>query len=260
MKILKFITSFICHTLLIPIFLLLTLSLTWYVLPAFQTTFLGAWILNIFSAPEIFIVTLCLIGSAIIFSILGKILSVIRNSKIKNFYTHLLTWLIAIVLVVEALFTFFMSGTLQTVAIELNLFRKIVIGVGVLAMFLHRILYKKLGKLIDRKIQAYDTAKELNANGRSSVVWVQILKTIDFIFPEIILLSTLCFAVSFEVSLYFIFILTSFIIPIIGNIICDKRVKKEAIRKEEEAREAIVNETAEAVVGLLNSQQKGGNP
>mgnify|MGYP003306673961 CR=1 FL=1 len=33
--------------------------------------------------------------------------------------------------------------------------------------------------------------------------------------------------------------------------VCDKRVKKEAIRKAEEEREATVNQTAEAVVELL---------
>ena len=125
-------------------------------------------------------------------------------------------------------------------------------------MVLYGILHKKLGKLVDRKIQAYDTAKELNANGRSSVIFVQILKTLDFIFPEFILLLTLCFAFNFEISLYFIFILAAFIIPIIGNMVCDKRVKKEAIRKAEEEREISVNETAEAVVDLLK-KTSGGN-
>ena len=39
------------------------------------------------------------------------------------------------------------------------------------------------------KLGMIDTAKELNANGRSSVVWMNILKTLDFICPELILLS-----------------------------------------------------------------------
>ena len=47
MKILKFILSFICYTILIPIFLTLTLSLTWYTLPAIQTTFIGDWLLTV---------------------------------------------------------------------------------------------------------------------------------------------------------------------------------------------------------------------
>jgi hypothetical protein len=124
-------------------------------------------------------------------------------------------------------------------------------------MLLYGLLHKKLGKLVDRKIQAYDTAKELNANGRSSVILTQILKAIDLIFPEVILLATLCFAFNIEVSLYFIFILASFIIPLIGNMVCDKRVKLEAKRNLEEEREVVVNETATAVVDLL--KQQGGN-
>ena len=119
-------------------------------------------------------------------------------------------------------------------------------------MGLYGLLHKKFGKLIDRKLQAYDTAKELNANGRSSVVWVNLLKVIDFVFPEIILLAVLCFSFNFELSLYFIFIIVSFLIPIIGNMVCDKRVKREAVRKQEEEREVTVNETAEAVVKLIN--------
>ena len=117
--------------------------------------------------------------------------------------------------------------------------------------------HKKLSKIVDRKLQAYDTAKELNINGRSSVVWVNLLKTIDFIFPEFLLLLMLCFSFSMEVSLYFIIILCSFLIPIIGNMVCDKRVRKEAIRKDIEKQEAQVNATAEAVADLL--RQNGGN-
>ena len=48
------------------------------------------------------------------------------------------------------------------------------------------------------------------------------------------------------------------LIPIIGNMICDKRVKIEAVKKEEEKVEAQVNATAEAVADLL--AQKGSNP
>ena len=254
----KFIGSFISHIALIPICLALTLCLTWYVLPAFQTTIVGEWLLTILNEQEIFIVTIALIGGLILFTIFACLFNVIKSSKANNFYTHILTWLIAIVLAIEALFTFFVSGTLSTMSIDLTLWRKIIIGIGVLAMLLYGMLHKKLGKLVDRKIQAYDTAKELNANGRSSVVWVNILKTIDFIFPEFILLLVLCFAFNFEISLYFIFIIAAFIIPVIGNMICDKRVKKEAVRKEQEKVEAQIGATAEAVVDLLNRTQ-GGN-
>jgi hypothetical protein len=53
-----------------------------------------------------------LIGSALLFFILGKVFNVVRVSKLNNFYTHFITWLLAICLVSEALLTFFISGTL----------------------------------------------------------------------------------------------------------------------------------------------------
>ena len=252
---LKFIASFICYAICTPIFLVLTFALAWYVLPAIQTTFVGEWLLSLVSAQEIFIISLCLIGGAILFYILGNIFNTVKNSKVKNFYTHMLTWCLAILLIAESLFIFFVSDSLQTVAIELTLFRKIAIGAGVFSLLLYQILSKKVGELVDRRIQAYDTAKELNANGRSSVIGMQILKTLDFIFPEAIILLVLCFAFNFEISLYFIFILASFALPVIGNIICDKRARKEAIQKSEEEKFTVVNETAEAVVELLKEQQ-----
>lgn len=231
---------------------MLTLVATWYILPAFQTTFIGKNILKLLTTQEIFIISLSLIGGLILFLILGKLFNNIKNSKLNNFYTHILTWLLALSLVTEALFTFFVSNTLSTTAFELTMARKVSIGIGVLLMGIYGLLHKKLGKLIDRKLQAYDTAKELNANGRSSVIWVNLLKVIDFVFPEIILLAVLCFSFNFELSLYFIFIIISFFIPIIGNMVCDKRVKREAVRKQEEEREITVNETAEAVAKLIN--------
>lgn len=251
----KFIGSFISHIALIVICISLTLCLTWYTLPAFKTTFAGEWLLTILNDQEIFIITIALICSLILFTIFAHIFKVFKSSKVNNFYTHMITWLIAIVLAFESLFTFFVSNTLSTKQFEFNLLRKIAIGVGVLSMFLYGIFHNKLGKIIDRKIQAYDTAKELNANGRSSVIWVQILKTLDFIFPEFILLLVLCFAFNFEISLYFIFIIAAFTIPVIGNMICDKRVKKEAIRKEQEKIEAQIGATAEAVVDLITKTQ-----
>jgi len=41
MKFFKFILALLCYLLLIPICLMLTLVVTWYILPAFQTTFIG---------------------------------------------------------------------------------------------------------------------------------------------------------------------------------------------------------------------------
>lgn len=254
---LKFILSFICYTILVPLFFICTIGLTWYILPAFQTTFIGEWLLTNCTELGILIATITSAVCSIIFYILGKRFTVIKNSKALNFYTHVITWLFAIILFVEAVFTFAVSDSLSTVSFEIDLVRKIGIGSGVVGMLLYSLLAPKVRVIVNRKIQAYDTAKELNANGRSSVIWMNILKTLDFICPELILLSMLCFAVNFDIALYFIFVICSFILPIIGNMICDKRVKKEAIRKKEEENAAQVNATAEAVADLLAQR---GNP
>lgn len=254
----KSLLSLICHITLIPLLLISTLSITWYTLPAFQTTFVGKYILNNCSETEILILTISTIIASLIFYVLGKRFRVTKNSKVLNFYTHLVSWLLALVLFIEASFTFAISDSLSTVAFEIDLVRKIGIGCGVLGMLLYSIFAPKVRVIVNRRIQAYDTAKELNANGRSSVVGMNILKTLDFICPELILLMMLCFAVNFSIALYFIFIICAFIIPIIGNMICDKRVKKEAVRIKQEESLAQVNATAEAVVDILT--QRGGNP
>lgn len=47
MRYFKLIAALICYILLIPICLMLTLVATWYILPAFQTTFIGKNILEV---------------------------------------------------------------------------------------------------------------------------------------------------------------------------------------------------------------------
>lgn len=183
---------------------------------------------------------------------MGKVFKVIKSSKINNFYTHTVSWLLALFLVAEAGYSFVASGDIQTASINLTLVRKIGILVCAVALLLYALIAPKVRKLVDRRIQAYDTAKELNAAGRSSVVGMQILKCLDFICPELFLLIALCFAFNWEISLYFVFIICAFISPIIGNIICDKRVKKEAKLRAIEERETLVNEVAMAVQQQTN--------
>ena len=231
-NVIKFILSFICYVALIPLLIALTVCSTWYLLPAFQTTFIGEWIGKQLPDQTMFIATCAIAGCTLLFFTLSRIFRVIKSSKANNFYTHLVTWLLALIVAAESLFTFFAAEKLSTVAFDLNLTRKIGIIAGGVGMLLYSIFSPKIKVLVNRKIQAYDTAKELNANGRSSVVGVQILKALDFCCPELLLMSVLCFAFNFQISLYFIYIIAAFAIPVIGNMICDKRVKKEAIRKE----------------------------
>jgi hypothetical protein len=189
----------------------------------------------------------CGIGT-VVFFILGKVFTVIKNSKALNFYTHIVSLLLTLLIIALIGYTFAVSETMIAASFALNAFRRggILICAGL--MFLYSMFHRKIGKLIDRKLQAYDTAKELNAEGRSSVVWVNILKTLDFVLPELILFILICFCFNLDIAKYFIVIACSFFIPIVGNMICDKRVKIEARRKKEEERETLVNEVANAVV------------
>ena len=252
--ILKFICSFICYLLFIPCVLILSIGATWYLLPAFQSTYLGELILNTFGEQAILITTICAGSATVFFWIMGKLFTVVKNSKALNFYTHLITWILAIVLVAESIYSFVASGEINSAGIKLNLLRKIGILSCAISLLIYALIAPKVRKLVDRRIQAYDTAKELNAEGRSSVVGMQLLKCLDFICPEIFLLVALCFAFDWSISLYFIFIICAFILPLVGNMICDKRVKCEAARKKVEEREALVNEIANAV------QQQSSNP
>lgn len=256
-NVIKFILSFICYLAFIPGVLALTIFTTWYLLPAFQTTDLGILFRDFVGADSIALMFIIIGAICVFLFMFGKLFTVIKNSKALNFYTHLLTWLLAIALVAEAGYSFVASSAIQAAAIELNLVRKIGILACGVSMLLYAIIAPKVRILVNRKIQAYDTAKELNANGRSSVVWMQILKCFDFICPELFLLIALCFAFNWEVSLYFIFLICAFVIPIIGNMVCDGRVKKEAVRKEQEKQDAQVNATAEAVADILAQR---GNP
>ena len=113
-NIIKFICSFICYVAFIPSVLCTSIGLTWYLLPAFQTTYLGQFIVSIIGESSIFIVTICSIICTLFFGIMGKVFLVIKNSKAMNFYTHLITWLTAICLSAEAVYSFIASNTIQS--------------------------------------------------------------------------------------------------------------------------------------------------
>ena len=149
---LKFILSFICYIILIPLLIICTIGLTWYTLPAFQTTFVGEWLVSNCTELGILIGSITSTICTVIFYILGKRFTVIKNSKALNFYTHIITWLLAIVLFAEAVFTFAVSDSLSTVSFEIDLVRKIGIGCEVLGMLLYSILAPKVRVIVNRKI------------------------------------------------------------------------------------------------------------
>ena len=86
-NILKFILSFICYIILIPLLIICTIGLTWYVLPAFQTTFVGEWLVSNCTELGILIGSITSTICTVIFYILGKRFTVIKNSKALAFLT-----------------------------------------------------------------------------------------------------------------------------------------------------------------------------
>ena len=59
------------------------------------------------------------------------------------------------------------------------------------------------------------------------------LKLVEILFPEVIVLSLICFCVSWNVAAYFLIILVASLLPMFGNIECDFTTRREIIRKKE---------------------------
>ena len=62
---------------------------------------------------------------------------------------------------------------------------------------------------------------------------MNVLKLLEILFPELIVLMLLCLCVSWNVSIYFIVTLSACLIPVLGNIICDFNTRREIKRNEE---------------------------
>ena len=107
----------------------------------------------------------------------------------------------------------------------------------------------KISKMINRKIQAYEDSKELNTSGRSSIIWINMLKLFEIIFPEMLILLLLCVMLSWNVAGYFTMLLIGFTIPMIGNIICDFTIKKEIAKINKEKHQQLVNDVADKIKG-----------
>ena len=118
------------------------------------------------------------------------------SAKVKNFFIHLNTWTMGLVAIALAVATFALVNPLTAEEVIITMPKKITIGIGIVLLTLFHIFAGKVSKIVDRKIQAYDTAKEMNTVGRSSVVFMNILKLLEILFPEMIVIVLLCLCVS----------------------------------------------------------------
>lgn len=248
MKTFRSILLMLANILILPLAIALTAGIVWYSLPAIQVSVIGNWLLSFLTPTAIFWIT---IGSAIGFTllyVLTKIFSKYQKAKIKNFFIHLTTWLMALVAIALSVATFVMVEV-QVTEFELTNLRKIGIGVSFVLLFIFYIFSSKVSKIINRRIQAYENAKELNVVGRSSIIFTNILKLLEILFPEVLVLLLICFCLSWNVAAYFIVVLVAMLIPMLGNIDCDLNTRAEIKRNKQIEEDKFAEKVADNMRG-----------
>lgn len=140
--------------------------------------------------------------------------------------------------------TFILATGIISQAIELTLTRKIGILIGVLFLLIYVVLGPKINRIINRKIQAYETAKESNLSGRGSVIFINLLKLLEVLCPEFIIIGILCFCTSWNIALYYVVVAVACLLPMIGNIEADFNIRNEIKRKAEADKEALAKRIA----------------
>lgn len=248
MKAFKQILFLLLNILLIPISILTTFCVVWYILPTIQTTVIGIEILKIFSQQAMFWIAIASGILFLTFNILIRIFDRGRKAKTKNFFIHTNTWIMTIVAIALSITTFILAE-IEVTTFQLTATRKICIGVSFILLFISCICNGKISKLVNRRIQAYETAKELNTVGRGSIILTNILKLLEILFPEVIMLALVCFCLSVNVATYFIIILVSFILPVLGNIECDFNIRREIIRNTEKEKDILVERISDNLRG-----------
>lgn len=242
MKFLKKLLFILMNIIMVPLAVIGTYGSLYYTLPSMSTTVLGTFLVNIgLTGTSLFWVTISNIVGFIIFYILLKIFNRRASSKYKNLFTHLYTWLIAIVTVGLTITTFILSTNLTSSEILFSTTRKIGIGVSIIALIGFHMISGKISKIINRRIQAYENAKEIQVVGRGSILFTNLLKLIEVIFPEIIILALICFCVSWNVASYFLVMIIAFLIPMLGNIECDLNIRSEIKYNLEKKEDKLVN-------------------
>ena len=143
----------------------------------------------------------------------------------------------------------FVMVEVKVTEFELTNLRKIGIGVSFVLLFIFYIFSSKVSKIINRRIQAYENAKELNVVGRGSIIFTNILKLLEILFPEVLVLLLICFCLSWNVAAYFIVVLVAMLIPMIGNIDCDLNTRAEIKRNKQIEEDKFVEKVADNMRG-----------
>lgn len=248
MNIFKKILLWIMNILSIPLTLITSLGIVWYILPLGEGLQIYDYINKHISTPLRFWLTVICGFFLLVIIILQLIFGRLQSSKIRNFFLHTNTWIACIISTIFAIASFAVNN-ITTEGIAIGVPQKIIIGIDIVFLVMFHMFSGKINKIINRRIQAYETSKETNVVGRSSIIWINLLKLLELIFPEMLVLLLLCLMLSWNVGGYFTMLLIGFTIPIIGNIICDFNARKEIAKLNEQQHQRLVNDVANRVKG-----------
>ena len=128
MNIFKKILFILLNILMIPVALIATAGITWYMLPALKTINVGLWIGSIISEQAIFWITIISVILLLVLFVVDKIFDKSLSARTKNFFIHSYTWLSALLAIVLSTLTFIFAE-IEVTTFTLTNTRKIGIGI-----------------------------------------------------------------------------------------------------------------------------------
>ena len=191
-----------------------------------------------------------------LFEIFKYLLTRKESCKLKNFFLHFNSYVVCLIAISASVITFATLNPLIAEEVIINIPKKISIAVCLVGLIIFYTLSNKLKTVINRRIQSYETAKEMNTVGRGSIIFINFLKLFEIFFPEMLMLGLISLCLSWNVASYFVIILIASIIPMITNIICDLNIRNEIIKKNQLEKKLLVDQIANKIKGdILECQQ-----
>ena len=156
-----------------------------------------------------------------------------------------------LIAVAMTVITFIQTNPLQNTETIITNAKKIGIGLCIICLVIFHMFSRKINAIINRRIQAYETAKESNIVGRGSVIFTNVLKLFEIFFPEMIVLTLLCLCISWNLASYFLIVLVACFIPVLGNIKCDLNIRKEIKIKNQRDKDELVENVTNRIKGEM---------
>lgn len=122
--------------------------------------------------------------------------------------------------------------------------------IGLMALFvIFIIVWRYLQKFIDRKLQAIETAKELNVIGKTSLWWTTILEWIGIVVPLLIVGGLFYFVGNYfnQIGQTILTMTSILVIPFVATIVYKIIERNEMINADQLKQEKFVKSVAEEV-------------